>query len=69
MLLSCLIKRQKGKKTNNYFNKDVDVDITASDSLSGIKSMSYKITVGSADASDWKEIFPQEVTRQEQMTL
>ncbi len=54
-----LNKKTKGKKTNNYFNKDVDVDITASDSLSGIKSMSYKITVGSADASDWKEIFPQ----------
>ena len=54
-----LNKKTKGKKTNNYFNKDVDVDITASDSLSGIKSMSYKITVGSTDASDWKEIFPQ----------
>lgn len=54
-----LNKKTKGKKTNNYFNKDVDVDITASDSLSGIKSISYKIAVGSADVSDWKEIFPQ----------
>ena len=54
-----LNKKTKEGKTNNYFNKDVDVDITASDSLSGVKSISYKIVTGETDAYGWKEIFPE----------
>ncbi len=37
----------------------MDVDITASDSLSGVKSISYKIVTGETDAYGWKEIFPE----------